>query len=186
MARREKRPFLVEVRRGGKKPAGKSDTPKPTVEWPALPEESIAPEHVPVVRMAAPEIAKSMPAGRILPSLIEVPPAALIEEEEPEAPRRRGRPPGSLNKTARLPSPANDTGPRRRGRPPKPRKAPQPFTWPDEPDDVEIAIAPLAIVAAPVEAAPRQPRQRRVSRILGRYVYGTMAKRGERWKRQFR
>ena len=54
-------------------------------------------------------------------------------------------------------------------------------TWPDEPEEVEIEILP-DVAAAPVETVPQQPRQRRVSRILGRYVFGTMPKRGERWK----
>jgi hypothetical protein len=134
---------------------------------------------------AAPEAAKAPPTGRILQSLDEQPIVTGFAEEE--APRRRGRPPGSKNKSPRESAAPKDGEPRRRGRPPKPRPAPQPFVWPDEPEEAPIAAAePAPVFLAPAETMASQPRQRRMSRILGRYVYGTMPKRGERWKREFR
>jgi hypothetical protein len=189
LVKREKRPFLVEVRRG-KKPEGKAEVSKPGVAWPRPPVETGPPqEPSPQASMLQaeppPETPKAVPTGRILPSLVEEPVATGFAEDE--APRRRGRPPGSKNRTPREPAAAKDGPPRRRGRPPKPRPVPQPFVWPDEPEEAPVAAPePAPVHAAPAESGPPQARQRRESRILSRYVYGTTPKRGERWKREFR
>lgn len=193
--KRGKRPFTVEVRRSGSK-------------RPVLPEAdtggmSLDPE---VLRRAEEALGQTRdeiqpsgqtetlrPKGRILPNLTEPPPEVPMAEEIP-APRRRGRPPGSKNKP-KLPGahPQIVGIPKRRGRPPKIR--PEPVVRPAwfTPSAAQSpAIVAHGLPAQQQEMSPTPdlvplPRmERRMSTILGRWVYGTVPTRGERWKRRLR
>ena len=184
--RRDKRPFTVEVRRGGNKtPAAPKTKSRPAAKKIQPPVEMAPPT---AAELPPPALEANKPVGRILPSLVEPEPVELMAE--PDLPRRRGRPPGSKNK----PKPGRESSglpiaAKRRGRPPKVRvSAPTVYEWAASANEPEI-VAPVR-QAEPVVRAIAEPRQapheRRVSKILARYVFGTMAKPGERWKRSRR
>ncbi len=190
--KRGKRPFLVEVRRTGKKqPLGELDTGMsidPDVLRRA--EEALGNARAEFVQAdAVRPVESARPMGRILPNLTEPPPVEPMAELDP--PRRRGRPPGSKNKSK---SPGLATSgtpglPKRRGRPPKIR--PEPVSrpmWQATPAPVytPVVVRPLRTETATEAGAPPARRERRVSKILGRWVFGTMPTRSERWKRQYR
>lgn len=109
--RRPVRPFTVEHKKSGRAAPTQEAGP---VEMPPLPEPA-APKAVDGGRWAAAEALFSIPApsvtaasvttasgvtGRILPSLDE--PQAPVFVFEDEAPKRRGRKPGSRNKTPKI------------------------------------------------------------------------------------
>ena len=216
--RRDTRPFVVEVRRGLRRPQ-----PAKAYEEPVPPPRSSLDDMLrraeaalfeapPSPAQPAPAPESSPPTGRILRNLEEVDPlTALLAEST--APRRRGRKPGSKNK----PKPAQEAAaPRGRkaaaGRRAGPEPTDHPTRWgtrgaihplpkrelvtPSIPSrretetgaalraahsDVERAPAPSAQVLPDREAARRSR-----SSILGRYVFGTELKAGERWKRRLR
>jgi hypothetical protein len=98
-------------------------------------------------------------------------------------PKRRGRKPGSKNKPRTKSASDVPATPKRRGRPPK--QAPAPVVRPLWNPTPPTALPPTAVLAS-AETDPIGPvavRERRISRILGRYVFGTIPLRGERWKR---
>lgn len=193
--KRGKRPFTVEVRRSGAKRAG---FPEPDNSGMSLDPEVLrrAEEALGQGReeiQSADSSESDRPRGRILPNLTEPPPEVPMAEEIP-APRRRGRPPGSKNK-AKAPGaqPQLAGAPKRRGRPPKIR--PEPVDRPAwfTPPAPQSPAAPArgfaadqqeTSVTAELVALPR--KERRMSTILGRWVYGTVPTRGERWKRRLR
>jgi hypothetical protein len=107
--RRQIRPFTIEHKRGGRSPQPMEPQP---FEVPAPSPEPAPVNATGATRWAAAEALFSAPSpapnkptepepaattGRILPSLIEPPPPAPVYDVE-DAPRRRGRKPGSRNK----------------------------------------------------------------------------------------
>ncbi|MFN3889067.1 MAG: hypothetical protein ACK4MV_01630 [Beijerinckiaceae bacterium] len=122
--RRQIRPFTVERKRSGR-PVALGEAP--LLDLPPSRPEPVAPKSADVPRWAAAEALFSMPApeareqtaasdepapgGRILPSLVEPPPPVLAPSYDvDEAPRRRGRKPGSGSKTTR--ARAGEQGPK--------------------------------------------------------------------------
>jgi hypothetical protein len=193
--KRGKRPFTVEVRRAGPKRPGfpEADTGGMSLDPEVLrrAEEALGQGRGDIPPSAPLEAER--PKGRILPNLTEPPPEVPMAEEIP-APRRRGRPPGSKNKPKVLGAQPQVAGaPKRRGRPPKIR--PEPVvrpSWFTPPAVQSPAKAARGLPTEPPEATTtaelvRLPRmERRMSTILGRWVYGTVPTRGERWKRRLR
>ena len=188
--RRDKRPFVVEVRRAGAKKTAAEPATKRKLKALASPPADDPPRPAAPVEAVISDPPKS--AGRILPSLVEPPPPEIIAEPEPT--RRRGRPPGSKNKPKFNfeSSSAPPTG-KRRGRPPKNRPdAPSFIDWANSPaeeienvaDTVEFDEVEAAMPVAMAESASRPSgRKRRVSTILNRYVFGASSRRGDRRKR---
>lgn len=108
--RRDKRPFVVEVKRGPKKdPAKKRTSVKSSARTLSADEPVLAPAPLREVEQVGAQTPR-----RILQSL-EAHPETATSPVADEAPRRRGRKPGSKNK----PKAPEVVAPRRRGRPPK-------------------------------------------------------------------
>jgi hypothetical protein len=189
--RRQIKPFTVERKRGGR-PVGTDavtvlDLPRPEPEvaevqksyaprWAAAEALFSTPKPDKVEKAPGEESSTDRPgsSGRILPNLLEPPaPPPSFELEEP--PVRRGRKPGSRNKTPR--TPRDEQGPKTIDAVMR-----SVFTFwareaeedaPEAPAHVEPAapIAPLGSVAAP----PLQLRRR------GRLARAELP-RGHRWK----
>ena len=179
--KREVKPFVVEVKRGKRRQSflGERDDDTATMS------EATRRAELALFSGSNNDAAKAAagePAGRILPSLIE-PPIVEIEPEELQ-PRRRGRKPGSKNKP-KLP-------PAALGEAPVPTTAPAQSTPhhsvlpdPDEDLDDPSEVPP----SAPRHEPSREPRRQRLrdrSRILARYVHGTVPVPGEGWMRRGR
>ncbi len=152
--RHEKRPFVVEVKRGAK---------RSVVAAPALQQMSFSEaiqqaesalfgkleaESLPAAARPAPAAA-SEPPRRILEAIPTI--QAPAEATFAEPPKRRGRPPGSRNKP-RVEAPS---APRKRGRPPKVAGAVRSVAV--TPD---VAIAALGLIAAPRPQAQGAPAKR--------------------------
>jgi hypothetical protein len=110
--RREKRPFVVEVKRGDKRAAGKSDAKKAE---PAKSKSSKSQALAPIeANVRAAMDGADQPANRRILEALDAPRSEAAVTTEAGAPRR-GRKPGSKNK----PRVAEAVEPKRRGRPPK-------------------------------------------------------------------
>jgi hypothetical protein len=160
--------FVVEVRRQ-RRPAG-----EPVRSWFEEPEAAEAAPSVQAIfaepSPAPVESAPARPAGRILPSLIEPPPAP---DEPPAIKPRKTR--SDAGKTSAAKARASKIRAPRRAAP-----APHPAT-PYAPP-----ATPQPAMQAPMRAASdsvKPSRAERHTRILTRYVYGE-PKPGESWKRR--
>ena len=201
--KRDLKPFVVEVKRGKRR----SQLGKPFESLGLDSSLGEAAKRAEMALFASPPAQKIVAApppqtaGRVLPSLIEIPPV-VTRDAEP-APRRRGRKPGSKNK----PKLANGDHPSAieapRSRQPKVPAATSPIvtarsfgtagTRPPSSASIKTEAArPIVIEPATVEThapagpTPRSIRLRNRSSILARYVLGTEPAPGEQWKRRSR
>ena len=178
------KPFVVEVKKATKpKESGKLQlNPK---EIKPLNHQLAQQRLFPIAAPAQPKPEK--PTGRILQSLEVEPPAPLFEE----APRRRGRPPGSRNKmrVEAGPPPA----PKKRGRP---RKIPESAVRqvPVTPDLASALLAQISDTLPPLPLAsppppPASVSLNRLDQLVASARAGEVLERvraGERWKRRLR
>ena len=183
--KREVKPFVVEVKRGKRRQSflGQPDDDTAMMSE-ATRRAELALFSGPNADAAQAKASVGEPAGRILPSLIEPPPAEA-EPDDPQ-PRRRGRKPGSKNKP-KVPVPGLSD-------------APPPVAVAPALPGPRYGVSPAAadVFDAPAEAPPaevrhepstREPRRQRLrdrSRILARYVHGTAPVPGEAWMRRGR
>ena len=200
--KRDLKPFVVEVKRGKRR----SQLGKQFESVGLDSSLSEAAKRAEIALFASPPPQKlvaaappSPPVGRVLPSLIEIPPTAAPEADP--LPRRRGRKPGSKNK----PKPANGDHARAAEAPSAGRPkmsgnaAPVVMVRVTRPIDVRPlppasttaeAVRPAMIEPATIHeaagSAPRPVRLRNRSSILARYVFGTEPGPGEQWKRRSR
>ena len=112
------KPFVVEVRKGQKRPGTPEFMPKP--EKPSEDDAMRRAEAMLFAPQAAPATDDGLAGsrtGRILESIADpAPEPAILDDLEPTM-RRRGRPPGSKNK--QKPAPVASMPAKRRGRPPR-------------------------------------------------------------------
>jgi hypothetical protein len=163
--KRPSRSFVVEVRRQRRSPG--EPAPSWTEELQKPHSNGAARDLGPAPRAFAEPpaaVAPARPTGRILPSLVEAPPA--IVEPAPAKPPKAAKPA----------KPAKPRGQPRRSRAP----APQPVRFVEPPP---AAATPAPIAEPPAEAVGKDNSARH-RRILARYVFGDASKPGQRWKRR--
>jgi hypothetical protein len=159
--------FVVEVRKQRRPPGepAKSwfEEPPPAAPTPASLAAFAEPAAAPI------DTAPARPAGRILPSLVEPPPASDVSAPPAVKPRKAKAAEKKLPAYKKLPGYK-----KRLAKMQEPPRAPAP---------PPVHVAPQ--LASAVASDSRQPsRAERHSRILKRYVYGGEPKAGERWKRR--